>query len=418
MARILEIIPGFQFLALRRTIILIPFLGAWLAAAGLDGWLQADVSWRRFFSAIGLAFLVMVGIVLIVTGQLGQAFNENQETAIETLWRASVLLGLAILLLLAIRRWPLIAGSLLLLLALGELLQWGRTFNPITSVDYLYPDNAVTDYLNQDPELFRVLPLQAGKAIFGPNILSTFDIEDITGYSSLIKGDYAALLRAMDEDIEIGWMRGNENILVMSHFHPLVSMLNVKYVLSAEELPDRPDLKRLEQLDGVWVYENLEVADRAFLVNDVRQVSPEIVLPALLSPEFDWHQNAFITEPLPVEQEAQLAAARPSASGEVAITHYEPEKIAIAVDSAEAAFLVLADAYYPGWRAEIDGQTVPIYETNGVLRGVYVPAGSHLIQFQFRPRILEIALLLAVAGILIALGVIAISWRHKKRTTV
>ena len=407
LARVLTLMPGFQFLALRRTIILIPFLGAWLAAAGMDGWLQSAISWRRFFSALGLALLIMAGIVLIITWQLGQAFIDNRATAMAELWRAGVLTGIAILLLLAVRRRPLIAGSFLLLLALGELLLWGRPFNPITSIDYLYPDNAVTDYLHQDPDLFRVLPLQAGKAVFGPNILSTFGIEDIGGYSSLIKGDYAALLRGMDDDMEIGWMRGNENILMMSHFHPLVGMLNVKYVLSAEELPERPELQRLEQLDGVWVYENLEAGDRAYLVNEVQHVASESVLTTLLAPDFDWRETALISEPLPVEQEAQLTGGPEAAIGVIDISRYAAEEITIEIDAPNPAFLVLADAYYPGWEASLDGRSVPIYQTNEVLRGVYIPAGRHQVQFEFRPRILQIAVLLAVFGLLIAVVVAA-----------
>ena len=422
-ARALALVPGFQYLALRRTIVFIPFLGSWLAAAGMDGWLQSAISWRRTFAALGLSLLLMAATILATTSFLGGDFSDNRATALNALGRAALLLGIAIILLLAMRRQPVVAGSLLLLLALGEVLQWGYDFNPITSIDYLYPQNAVTDYLYQEPEPFRVLPLQAGKTVFGPNILSLFDIEDITGYSSLIKNDYAALLKAMDDEIEIGWMRGNENILVMSHYHPLVGMLNVKYILAAEELPERSELQLVGQMDGVWVYENLTAGDRAFLVHEVQEVSPESVLPTLLSADFDWRQRALITrdgftDALPADQKAQLTPDGVGldmgsllqtrdgvTNGTVEITRYEAEEVVISVDTPRPAFLVLADAYYPGWLARLDGRPVPIYETNDVLRGVYVPAGSHEIAFQFRPRALQIAGVLSLAGLLLALSV-------------
>ncbi|MFN2253137.1 MAG: YfhO family protein [Candidatus Promineifilaceae bacterium] len=412
-ARALTLAPGSQYLALRRTIILIPFLGAWLAAAGLDGWLQSDISWRRALSAVSLSLLIMAIIVLVTTRYVGQDFIDNRDTAVKELWRAAVLLGVAVFLLLAIRKKPLIAGSLLLLLALGEVLQWAYDFNPITSIDYLYPDNAVTQYLSQEPEPFRVLPLQAGKTVFGPNILSIFAIEDITGYSSLIKGDYAALLRAMDDEIEIGWMRGNENMLMMSHFHPLAGMLNVKYVLAAEALPEQPNLELVQQLDGVWIYKNTAAGERAFLVRDVQEVPEESVLPTLLSADFDWRQRALVTEALPADEQSQLRDGAAGTSGSVQITRYEAEDIAISVDTPDPAFLVLADAYYPGWQALLDGRSVPIYETNDVLRGVYVPEGSHEIMFQFRPRTLQIGIFLLLAGLLLASGV-ALFDRHKR----
>ena len=167
LAQILTIVPGFQFLALRRTIILIPFLGAWLAAVGFDGWMQMQLSWTRMLAALGIALLIIVGITTLVTGQLGQIFIENWVSAMETLRRAAVFLGIAVLLLLATRRWPLIAGSLLLLLTFGELIHWGHSFNPITSTEHLYPNNAVTDYLHRDREIFRVLPLSLLKKVMG-----------------------------------------------------------------------------------------------------------------------------------------------------------------------------------------------------------------------------------------------------------
>ena len=78
---------------------------------------------------------------------------------------------------------------------------------------------------------------------------------------------------------------------------------------------------------------------------------------------------------------------------------------------------MLADAYYPGWQALLDGQPVPIYETNEVLRGVYVPAGTHTLEFQFRPRILQIALVLALTGVLIALSVAVLARRRQNQPT-
>jgi hypothetical protein len=52
---------------------------------------------------------------------------------------------------------------------------------------------------------------------------------------------------------------------------------------------------------------------------------------------------------------------------------------------AQPGFVVLADAYYPGWQATIDGQPEPLYRANSVTRATYVPQGEHIIQYQFRP---------------------------------
>lgn len=71
-------------------------------------------------------------------------------------------------------------------------------------------------------------------------------------------------------------------------------------------------------------------------------------------------------------------------------------------------FLVLADSYFPGWHAFVDGRETNIYRTDAVLRGVVVPAGDHDIQFIYRPAGLGWSFLvfsfgLALAGVLVLL---------------
>ena len=53
--------------------------------------------------------------------------------------------------------------------------------------------------------------------------------------------------------------------------------------------------------------------------------------------------------------------------------------------TAAAAFLVLSDTYYPGWRVTVDGRPAQLYRTNYLLRGVVVPPGEHTVRFSFLP---------------------------------
>ncbi len=60
------------------------------------------------------------------------------------------------------------------------------------------------------------------------------------------------------------------------------------------------------------------------------------------------------------------------------------------------SFLVLTDFFYPGWVATIDGKETPIYCSNYAMRGIAVPAGSHVIEFNFRPRSFYLGLTLGI----------------------
>jgi uncharacterized membrane protein YfhO len=60
-------------------------------------------------------------------------------------------------------------------------------------------------------------------------------------------------------------------------------------------------------------------------------------------------------------------------------------QVEIQTQTTAPAFLVLSDVNYPGWHATIDGQPTAIVPTNYVQRGVKVPAGEHLVRFEFDP---------------------------------
>ena len=80
-----------------------------------------------------------------------------------------------------------------------------------------------------------------------------------------------------------------------------------------------------------------------------------------------------------------------------------PEQISISANLSEPSFLILADQYYPGWKAYVDGVATPIYRANGTFRAVYVPQGGHLIQFEFVPDSVLAGLCLAASGVFVIL---------------
>ncbi|GIX41605.1 MAG: hypothetical protein KatS3mg129_1338 [Leptospiraceae bacterium] len=76
-------------------------------------------------------------------------------------------------------------------------------------------------------------------------------------------------------------------------------------------------------------------------------------------------------------------------------------------------FLVLLDLYYPSWKAFIDNKEVPIYPVNIIGRGIFVPAGEHIIEFKFYPKSLIIGIIVSILSF-IALGVFIYILTQKK----
>jgi hypothetical protein len=77
----------------------------------------------------------------------------------------------------------------------------------------------------------------------------------------------------------------------------------------------------------------------------------------------------------------------------------------IGVDGAQPALVVVAEAWFPGWKARVDGRAAPVVEADGGFVGVPVDAGPHQITLEYkRPasalggRLVTLATLVILAG--------------------
>ena len=69
----------------------------------------------------------------------------------------------------------------------------------------------------------------------------------------------------------------------------------------------------------------------------------------------------------------------------IAWTRDQPDSIDLTIRAAAPAFVVIADSWFRGWSATLDGAPVPIARVSHVLRGIAVPAGEHRIAMRYRP---------------------------------
>jgi uncharacterized membrane protein YfhO len=76
---------------------------------------------------------------------------------------------------------------------------------------------------------------------------------------------------------------------------------------------------------------------------------------------------------------------------------------------------VLADNFYDGWEATIGGEPAEVILTNHTFRGVMLPAGTHTVEFRFRPAALYTGLYITVGGFLILLGIGGVALVGRRR---
>ncbi len=94
---------------------------------------------------------------------------------------------------------------------------------------------------------------------------------------------------------------------------------------------------------------------------------------------------------------ARVASQAPNSS--VTIMVDNPEHVSVSVINKKPGFVILCDHFYPGWCAFVDSVQVPLYKVNCEMRGVYLPAGTHLIEYDFRSESLKNGLLIASGGL-------------------
>jgi hypothetical protein len=95
-------------------------------------------------------------------------------------------------------------------------------------------------------------------------------------------------------------------------------------------------------------------------------------------------------------------------TGTAAITGFARNEVVVEASADHPALLVLAEAWYPGWHATIDGREAEVVPANAWMRAVTVPAGHHTVVFRYLPRWLPIGLAVTLAASLAAW----LLWRH------
>jgi len=403
-------IPGMTYFALHRMMSHVPFIGVWLAALAFDGVIHRSKEPR-----VLLWLLVCSGGLLIATGVVLYTYwpevQLHWDGVAPELLRQGCILTLGVVGFALMRQWRRVGLIAILLISTADLFGWGWAFNPVSDLSLLYPENEVSSWLKQDTSLYRVLPLNHGERIFGENLLSVFHIGTPDGYLALTLRRHKELMYAIDpyfEGEERKRFRGpHPNLIVVQNFHPLHSMLNIKYVLSSDPL-EEPQLRYAATFHGVYIYENLDVLPRAYVVHRIKMVPDDEVMDAIVSPEFDFHTTVLVSEPLTPEQQLALDESPVQDDSHVQIIQYTPNRVRLAANMEHAGLLVLADPCSSGWHARIDGESAEIKCVNHALRALFVSAGWHSVEFVFYPESVIMSAVIAVVVCVVGLVLVSL----------
>ena len=233
--------------------------------------------------------------------------------------------------------------------------------------------------LTEDPAL------RAGAAIIVGG-----DSTQLTYYVDLINliGNFTTDQYRGDSDVEDLGINDITN-------YRILDLLNVKYFIS-DEKTNASQFELLSEGNETvhnfagtgtesevihfYVYENMDVLPRAFVVGKAKVIfGREEILAELSSEEFNPGEYVVLEKDI----------GKPLITGhkfkKADIVFYSPNKASIDVSLDGSGFLVLSDTWYPGWKAFDNGREVEVYKADYALRAVYLEEGQHRVDFVFDP---------------------------------
>ena len=196
-----------------------------------------------------------------------------------------------------------------------------------------------------------------------------------------------------------------------------LDLLNVLYiVLPADDALLRPfphfgdytkNLKKVYHQE-VRVYQRPSAFPRAFVVyHAIAETNKEKTFKLLNLLQNGLDQTVVINA-AKTESFLRRLSAPAEWQSRVDFSSYSPNRVELNTNTVQPGLLVLSEAYHPDWKAYIDGKETAIYQTDYLIRSVFLSEGKHHIVFVFRPfwfyagmaaTILSILLLLAAAGV-------------------
>ncbi len=359
--------------------------------------------------------------------------------------------------------WPrLLTAAAMLLLLLDLYLVLGR-FNPAVdpalldvtpkSVAFLQQE---AEQAQQDGQPWRMSSFEGADTTktFNANTPWLHGLQDVRGYDSIITKQYVDFMQAIEPQGQLLYNRISPFYDPASLEDPLTDLLGVRYVATELAL-DLPGWElAFDDPAALRIYRNADAFPRAFIAQEavlapagqVISRTRTVDLHDVVVLEQETARGEVKAEPGVDASRDQRAAATgfqrlpadyaglapadelpPPSSPDLrtaTISHYGGREVFVDLNLSDRGWLVLTDAWFPGWKAYlrpfgVQGEGVdaagnavetelPVFRANGNFRAVYIPAdGQWTVRFVYSPRSVQLGLyasFLAVITLMLLMG--------------
>lgn len=314
-------------------------------------------------------------------------------------------------------RVPIAAFALGLPLLVGaDLWRNARTFwNYSDAADELYRTDAITDHLATVARPYRLLDVPSVE-VYPGSVLMAFHVPQLLGHHAFELHNFDELLGGRNE-----W-----RYVVSPRIWDLFAIRYVSLPAGAglaDQIPGftstfTPVLSNVRTSSGqtadLWA--RTDSVAYARLVGGAVKAPDEQAIPTIVDPRsrFDPDRIVLLAPDAPVDPGAFRGIPEPLGVRAV-FEHWAPGRMRIRLEPAapQAAYLVVSENWYPGWRAAVDGDPAPVVRGNVSLITVPVPAGAQVVELEFdsvpyrRGRLVSVISVILVVAMVVVPGMVS-----------
>lgn len=404
-------LPLFNHLPLFYFSIIVAFGLSVLAALGLHHCLSESLDKEKIWVVLIILMLALLGIALFwQPGGLTQ-YVQDPERLVGSVdqvvgWIAVVLLSTCLLMSFA-NKFKKPALIVLITALFVDLWLIGHDWNPAIPAEISMPSKQPGSlaFLSQQDQPFRTVGYDY---ILKPSTNMLAQIHDVRGYDVPVIDRYHQFFNQALEGKDAFWYYDlpvfNASIL------PFLDTLNVKYLLSKKSLDTQlPDHLELVYDDEIRIYENHQAQGLAYFAADAIHVSTEqAALAKVLALKNQLDHVVVLEVDKPNEAGVLDSDQLSDPVQSIVYRNITAQSINLQVTTSRAAWLVISQAYYPGWVATIDGEETEIIAANYVLQAIKIPAGAQHVSLTYQPFSFTLGWVVSLLSLLLGL------WKIRK----
>ncbi|MEI6224459.1 MAG: YfhO family protein [Deltaproteobacteria bacterium] len=404
-----KVLPGYgSFRVPTRGLLVTAFAVAVLAAEGLEA-LRRDPTRARLARSLGV-FAATAALALLLPRLPGFPFDP--ASARKTAWFALMVSSLGALWVVAVWRGlrGAVAGAAIVALAFYDPWYLFSRFNDVGPASAELPSlRDFSKIVPSMPEPRRVGVIAKWGASVNAPLRNGW--EGTMGYGPMSIQRVRELLEATrtNKVSRLGALDGDATFPSASPTSPLWPLLATPIVIS-----DRPQEGLPVSFTGMREWENPMVGHRAAALPRVFWTGSWEVAP-----------DDAVTEPLLRAAAGNLAVL---AEAPVGLPPSGPPEGPVAAEAVQVdgpsltatvvaprdGLLVIADPFYPGWTATLDGKPVPILRANFAFQAVPVTAGRHELRLAYRNRWVGIGAAVSLGTLALLLAALAVRSRRTR----